>query len=326
VDPEIVEFLTAVNARPALDLHALAPEEALKLMRSNSLTTAPAAEAGVEIRHLAIAGPNGDIPIRLYLPDCAGPCPVIVNIHGGGFVSGSLNMDNHRCTFLARRLRAAIVSVDYRLAPENPFPAALEDCHSALQWAASGMGGRLFDAARIAVLGSSSGGNLAACAALLSRDRRGPSILAQVLIYPVCDDDVDRGSYLRYGSGYFLSREHMRWYIAQYRNPSAPLPPGYYMPLKAANLENLPPALVITAQFDPLLDEARLFAARLSEAGVRVVHLNYEGTIHGFLSASPTSRSSTLALEECAKFLEPVFGQADSGKKSQNSIIKQIEM
>lgn len=312
MDPEIVEFLTAVNARPEIDLHALAPEEALKLMRSNSLTTAPGTEAGIEIRHLTIAGPNGDIPIRLYLPECPGPCPVIVNIHGGGFVSGSLNMDNHRCTILARRLQAAVVSVDYRLAPEHPFPAALEDCHAALLWTASGVGDRLFDVTRIAVLGSSSGGNLAACVALLSRDRRGPSILAQVLIYPVCDDDFDRDSYLRYRSGYFLSREHMRWYIAQYRNPSTRLPSGYYMPLKAANLENLPPALVITAQLDPLLDEARLFAARLSERGVRVVHINYEGTIHGFLSASPTSRSSTLALGECAKFLEVAFSGTDT--------------
>ncbi len=148
------------------------------------------------------------------------------------------------------------------------------------------------------------------CAALLSRDRRGPSILAQVLIYPVCDDDFDRDSYLRYRSGYFLSREHMQWYIAQYRNPSTRLAPGYYMPLKADDLGNLPPALVITAQFDPLLDEARLYAARLREGGVQVVHINYDGTIHGFLSASPASRSSTLALGECARFLEAAFNSA----------------
>jgi acetyl esterase len=307
VDPEIIEFLKAVNARPAVDLHALAPEAALELMRSNSLTTSSAVEEGVEIRHLTIVGPNGDVPIRMYLPECPGPHPIVVNIHGGGFVSGSLDMDDFRCATLARQLRGAIVSIDYRLAPENRFPAALEDCYAALEWAASGMGGKLLDVSRIAILGSSSGGNLAACVALLSRDRVGPALVAQVLIYPVCDDDLNRDSYLRYRSGYFLSREHMRWYIAQYHNPSIQLSPGYYMPLKAAVLKNLPPALVITAEFDPLLDEAELFAKRLRQDGVRVVHVNYDGTIHGFLSASPSSRSSTLALGECVKFLDAVF-------------------
>jgi acetyl esterase len=315
VDPEIVEFLTAVNSRPEVDLHALAPAEALKVMRSNSLTTTPLAAAGMKIRNFAIAGPGGNVPIRLYLPQSPGPHPVVINIHGGGFVSGSLNMDDYRCTILARRLQSAIVSVDYRLAPEHRFPAALEDCYAVLKWAASGMGGDALDAARIALLGSSSGGNLAACAALLARDRGGPAILAQVLIYPVCDDDFERPSYLGYRSGYFLSREHMRWYVAQYRNPSAELSSGYYMPLKAIDLKNLPPALVVTAQFDPLRDEAELFAGRLSEQGVRVVHLNCEGTIHGFLSAAPGSRNSTLTLGECAKFLETAFSSGPVGKK-----------
>jgi acetyl esterase len=315
VDPEITEFLTAINARPEVDLHALAPAEALKAMRSNSLTTAPLAEAGIQVRNIAIAGPGGDIPLRLYLPECPGPRPVVINIHGGGFVSGSLNMDDYRCTILARRLQAAIVSVDYRLAPEHRFPAALQDCYAALEWAASGRGGPTLDVTRIAVLGSSSGGNLAACTALLSRERGGPSIRAQVLIYPVCDDDFDRGSYIRYRSGYFLSREHMRWYVAQYRNSSAEFPSGYYMPLKAADLRNLPPALLITAQFDPLLDEAELFASRLSEQGVSVVHRNYEGTIHGFLSAAPGSRSTALALDECSRFLDKAFRSTDADKK-----------
>jgi len=307
MDPEVAEFLKAVNARPEIDLQSLPLEQALQLMRGSSLTTATGTSPGIEIQPMTIQGPNGPIPIRLYVPDRAGACPVIVNIHGGGFVSGSLNMDNHRCTMLAGQLQAVVVSVDYRLAPEHRFPAALEDCHAALSWAVSGKGGKGFDVTRVAVLGSSSGGNLAACAALLSRDRGGPSIVAQVLIYPVCDDDFDRDSYLSYRSGYFLTRDHMRWYIDQYKNPSTRLAPGYYMPLKAVNLQGLPPALVITAQFDPLLDEARLYAARLSEQGVRVVHRNYEDTIHGFLSACPNSRSSALALGECAEFLEAAF-------------------
>jgi acetyl esterase len=311
VDPEIVEFLRGINASPETDLQAMPLPAALQLMRGSSLTTVPAVEADLEIRSLSIPGAGGAVPLRLYLPDRPQPYPVIINIHGGGFVSGSLNMDNHRCTTLARRLGAALVSVDYRLAPEHPYPAALDDCYATLEWAASGRGGPMLDVSRIALLGSSSGGNLAACTALLSRDRSGPRIAAQVLIYPVCDDDLNRDSYYRYRSGYFLTRRHMQWYLAQYQSPATRLSPGYYMPLKAGDLRGLPAALVITAGPDPLRDEAELFAQHLERAGVPVIHRNYEGTIHGFLSAAPSSHSSTLALGECAKFLKQAFRIVD---------------
>jgi acetyl esterase len=150
VDPEIVEFLRGINAKPETDLQAMPLAAALQLMRGNSLTTMPAVEADLEIRPVSIPGPAGAVPLRLYLPDSPQPHPVIINIHGGGFVSGSLNMDDHRCTTLARRLGAAIVSVDYRLAPEHPYPAALDDCYATLEWAASGRGGPMLDASRIA--------------------------------------------------------------------------------------------------------------------------------------------------------------------------------
>jgi acetyl esterase len=212
--------------------------------------------------------------------------PGVVFFHGGGWVRGSLQTHDNPCRALANAGQCVVVAVDYRMAPEHRFPAAIDDALAATRWVADNAARLGIDASRLAVVGDSAGGNLAAVVALLARDQGGPPLRFQVLIYPVIDPNFDTPSYLANAQGYMLTREAMRYYWREYLGPEGDPSDWRASPLRAADLTNLPPALVITTEFDPLRDEGRAYADRLREAGVPVEFHEYPGMVHGFITAA----------------------------------------
>jgi acetyl esterase len=242
----------------------------------------PPAVAAVEDR--VIPGPAADLPVRIYTPEGDGPRPVVAYFHGGGFVFCSIDTHDGTCRRLANATGAVVVSVEYRLAPEHCFPAATDDCYAATVWVhehTSELGG---DPHQLVVAGDSAGGNLAADVAHMARDRGGPPIAFQALIYPVIDAACDTPSYTENAEGYFLEKQAMRWFWDQYLGVDCDGTDPLASPIKARDLSGLPPAIVITAEYDPLRDEGEAYAEALRAAGARVTMRRYDGMIHGFVS------------------------------------------
>ena len=231
----------------------------------------------------SVPGPHGPIPIRIYGPDGAGPFAVLVFFHGGGWVVGNLETADVFCRAMTAGAGCAVVSVNYRHAPEHKFPIAADDAFAATQWAATHAATFSGDAARLIVSGTSAGGNLAAVVALMARDRGGPALMSQLLIVPVIDHDFETPSYRKNAEGYGLTAEAMRWYWKQYLRSDDDGRHPYASPLRAQSLRGLPPALVVTAEFDPLHDEGEAYATRLRAEGVPTTVWHREGMIHGFL-------------------------------------------
>jgi acetyl esterase len=244
----------------------------------------PAAEPSEPVFEVHDDATDGGTAVRIYRPSPAEDHPVIVYLHGGGWVSGGLEMNDGWCRRLAVATRAAVVSVDYRLAPEHPYPAGLDDTMDALAWTRENARGFGADPARLAVSGTSAGGNFAAAACLVCRDRGLPMPRVQILLYPVLDVPRDNSSYLDNASGYLLEREQMEWYWDCYLPGRAREIPDYAAPGHAEQVDGLPPAVVASAEYDPLRDDADDYAARLRAAGIPVEHLRCTGMIHGFLS------------------------------------------
>ena len=238
------------------------------------------------VRDLTADGPLGPIPLRVYRPagvPASTPLAVLVFFHGGGWVIGDLETHDVLCRQLTAGSGVSVVSVDYRLAPEHKFPAAVDDAWAATRWVVAHAGELAVDASRLAVGGDSAGGNLAAVVALLARDKGAPAIAVQVLIYPVTDLVGKTRSYRDFAEGYLLTREAMRWFIAHYLTAEAEAADWRASPIRAQSLAGLPPALIVTAGFDPLRDEGEAYAERLRDAGVRVDSVCYGGMIHGFV-------------------------------------------
>jgi acetyl esterase len=265
-----------------------------------------------------LEGPNGRIPIRVYEPDAdtAGGdedgWPTLAFFHGGGFALGGLETHDLACRALANASGGLVASVDYALAPEAPFPAALEDCYAATEWLAGESdldGSPAIDPGRIAVGGDSAGGTLAAGVALLARDRDGPSIARQLLAYPVTDHAFDTDSYTENASGYFLTRGDMQRFWDEYLETELDGHHPYAAPLRASGFADLPPATVLTCGFDPLRDEGRAFADRLEAAGVAVSRHEYPDMIHGFLSflAEPEWERAREAVSDLAADLRTTY-------------------
>ena len=282
LDPGLKLVLDQLAATPGPQLHELPVAQARAFFEQMQLPRPEVKIAGVEDRR--IPGPAGEIPVRIYRPDGKAPLPALVYFHGGGWVIGSLETHDGSCRDLANRVGCLVVSVDYRLAPEHRYPAAAEDCFAATKWVAENAAALGVDPKRIAIGGDSAGGNLTAAVALMARDRRGPALRHQLLIYPVTDADFTRASYRENAEGYLLTTKAMEWFWGHYVPDAAQRKEAYASPLQAKDLAGLPPAFVITAEYDPLRDEGEAYATRLQEAGVRTMAKRYDGAIHGFFA------------------------------------------
>lgn len=285
-----VEEMTGAQARAAIRARYVAPAKQLPM---KSVTDEYA------------SGPDGEIPIRVYRPDAVGPLPTIVFAHGGGFVFCDLDSHDGLCRRLADKMPAVVVSVDYRRAPEHRWPTAAQDMFLATCWAvrnARTLGG---DPARLLVCGDSAGGNLAAVTALMARDMGGPALAGQILIYPVLDADFDTQSYRQYANGYYNTRGAMQWYWDQYVPDRALRTHPYAAPLRA-DLSGLPPAVVVTARYDPPCSEGEAYAAALREAAVPVRYRRYDNAIHGFMTM-PTVELAGAAIERLCRDVDELL-------------------
>jgi len=290
-------------------LHTLPPVEGRKLIDELFQTKGEPEPVG-KVENRTIPGPATDIPVRIFTPKGDGPFPALVYFHGGGWVLGSLDSWDAATRMLTNAVECVTVSVDYRLAPEHKFPKPVEDCYAATQWVAENAASIGGDPSRIAIGGDSAGGNLTAAVALMAREHGKPRLAFQLLVYPVTDAAMDTPSMTKEcADGYFLTREMMAWFWKQYARDAGDRAHPYASPLRAQNLRGLPPALVLTAEFDPLRDEGEAYGARLREAGVPVTVSRYDGTIHGFFLMPSVLDQGKKGFAEAVSALRAAFGK-----------------
>ena len=298
----------ARSSGPALD--SLGVAEARRLYRETRLRLAPPPVAVEEARDFSFPGPAGDIAARYYRPlgsQAPEALPAVVYFHGGGWTCGDLDTHDSVCRGIAAHGRCAVVAVDYRMGPEHKFPAAVEDAVAAVHWVGRNAGSLAIDAARLAVAGESAGGNLAAVTAIALRGAE-PGLAMQVLVYPVTDQAADTDSLRRFAQGYSLTRELLRWYQAQYLRDERDHADWRASPLRAREHSRLPSAYILTAGFDPLLDQGRAYSERLVQAGVPVTYECFEGQIHGFLPMGGAIAAAHHAHYRIGQMLRMRFG------------------
>ncbi len=260
-----------------------------------------------------VPGPHGDIPVRVYTPlpaDALSPRGAVVYLHGGGWVFMGIETHDTICRRLTAASGCVVVSVDYRLAPEHPFPVPLDDSYAAACWVAQHAADLGTQPDLLAVMGDSAGGNLAAAVALRARDHGAPELAAQVLVYPALDPARDTPSYVENGSGYLLDDPGMEWFWRQYLQSDEHAQNPHAAPARASDLRGLPPATVITAEFDPLRDEGEAYAARLTAAGVPTTSRRMAGMLHGFLGMPEMFGEADEAIEIAARALREAIGTA----------------
>lgn len=298
LDPQVRAFLDQVAALGRPQLHEVPVDDARGMMAMLSDLQPPGVDLA-EVRDAEARGPGGPIPVRVYRPG-PGVLPLVVYFHGGGWVLGSLDTHDRICRALAERTGSVVVSVDYRLAPEHAFPAAAHDAYAATCWAVGEAAALDIDAARVAVAGDSAGGNLAAVVAMMARDRGGPDLRYQLLVYPVIDGTREYPSHDENAEGYFLTTATMRWFWGHYVPDAATRTNPYASPIRASDLGGLPSAFVLVAEFDPLRDEGEAYAAALAKAGVPVRLERYAGQIHGFFGMTGLFDSARRAFDEAS--------------------------
>jgi acetyl esterase len=263
-----------------------------------------------EVHEREIPGPGGPLVIRVYRPEGAAPQPVLLYFFGGGWTLGSIDTSDGVCRHLANAVPCTVVTAGYRLAPESPFPAAVDDCFAATRWVAEHAGELGVDPERIAVAGDSAGGNLAAAVTLLARDRGGVPLAGQVLVYPNTDYASDTPSLRENTDPWLFNTTSVDWYWRHYLPSPEDGANPLVSPLRAEKHTGLPPALVITAEYDPLRDQAERYAQRLAEAGVPARLRRYDGMVHGFFTMIGTVDAARSALAEAAEHLRGCFGLA----------------
>ncbi len=279
--PEALEAIRRAGDLPA----GLPPAELRIVYERQRLTLLPEKPPLAAVSDLAIPGDAGPIPARFYrADDGATPCPLLVYFHGGGFMLGSLDLYDTTCRRLALAGRCAVLSVDYRLAPETVFPGAVLDAYAATRWAAANAARLGVDPARIAVGGDSAGGNLAAVVAQMALDSGEFTVALQLLIYPMTDQSREYPSYERNESGYMLTRKALHWFMDNYIPDHGDRLDPRASPMLRETLQGLPPALIISAEFDPLVDENQAYAERLRKAGVATDYVCFPGMIHPFFT------------------------------------------
>ena len=306
VDPHLAGLLELIAQTGQPPVHEGTPAQARAGFRQLALgARTPESVLPVgSVEDRALPGAGGDLAVRVYRPEPDSPVPTVVLFHGGGWVIGDLDTHDAMARSLCRDCRAVVVSVDYRLAPEAPFPAAVEDAVAATRWAAAHLD-ELGGDDRLAVAGDSAGGNLAAVVAQSLRDEAGAALVAQLLVYPATDATGDYPSRVENGTGYFLERPTMDWFMRHYSAGGAVLTDPRVSPLRAADLSGLPPAVVVTAGFDPLRDEGEAYAAALRDAGVPVQVRRFDSMIHGFFDMGQISPAAQDAVAQtCAMFAQ----------------------
>ncbi len=306
VEPDVQMVLDMMAEAGNPPLEEMTPAEGRALMAAMSQPTADPVELH-SVEDLTIEGPGGPLGLRIYRPGDTTDAPLVVTCHGGGWVLGDLDTHDGVARELCSRTGSVVVSVDYRLAPEARFPAAVEDCWAALLWAADNARSLGADPGRLVVAGDSAGGNLAAVLARRARDTGAPRLAAQLLVYPVTDHDFDRSSYLANAEGKLLTRGAMVWFWDHYvpdtdtrKNPDA-------SPLRIDDAVGLAPAVVVLAGHDPLHDEGAAYARLLDEAGVPVTVLEYPGMIHGFFGMVGAIATARRAHADVARALGEIL-------------------
>jgi acetyl esterase len=312
LDDDIADIVASIARRDIPEWHEMSVSSARRV--EDEVFSSEDPPAVDVVRDLTISGPGGDLPVRIYLPAAETPAPVLVFYHGGGWVLGTLDSADDICRRFARRANCVVVSVDYRLAPEHPFPAAVDDAYAALEWVADAAGGIGGDPDRLGVAGTSAGGNLAAAAALRARDEGGPALTQQILCYPMTgrgfegDGTADAdgalehplGSYDENADGPLLTRRDVEWFWEQYLDGPEDAANPYAVPRRTDDLSGVPPASVVTCGHDPLRDEGVAYAAALADADVPVEHLHYPDVVHGFLSMADEATVADDAFDEVA--------------------------
>lgn len=302
-------LLDLIQQRGIPPTHTLSAQDARAFYRERRAVLQPEPQAVAKVQELQATGPHGPIPLRLYkpLPARAEALPVLVYYHGGGWVIGDLDTHDTLCRELANRAGCAVVAVDYRMAPEHRFPAAVDDAIAATHWVHGQAASLGLDASRLAVGGDSAGGNLAAVVALAARDSGDLPIVFQLLIYPATDQRRGAASHTTNAQGYLLTKETMDYFHDHYIVDLAHDLDWRASPLLHADLSKLPPALVLTAGFDPLRDEGMDYAVRLTESGNRAAYVCFERQIHGFITMGKVLDEANTAVSMCAAELRRAF-------------------
>ena len=304
LDPQAQQVLDQLAALGLPPNHMVSPQQARENMRNRPRIDGPEV-AKVEDR--SVSWRDAEVPVRIYTPAGTGPFPILIWCHGGGMVVGDLETADATARHLTVETGCVTVSVDYRLAPETKFPGACDDCYAAAVWASDNAASIQGDASRMAVGGDSAGGNLAAVVAQMARDRAHPDLAFQLLVYPMTALDFETPSYVDNADGYLLTRDSMKWYWDQYLGASDDPNHPYAVPSKARSFQNLPPALVITAEFDPLRDEGETYAKNLEAAGVPTTCTRYDGMIHGFFAMSGAVDKAGQAVSQAAAAMKEAF-------------------
>ncbi len=307
----VIDELASYNAPPIEKLSPMnarnTPTVADAVMGLLAKRGKGAVEMVGDVSHQLIPGAAGDLLARIYTPMGKGPFPVLVYFHGGGWVIATLDTYDSSCRALANAANCMVVSVAYRQAPENKFPAAAEDAYAATQWVMSNAAQLNGDPKRVAVGGESAGGNLAAVTCLMARDRKGLMPVHQMLIYPVTNYAFDTPSYQENANAKPLNRAMMMWFWNHYLKSEADGSNPYASPLRATNFRNLPPATVITAEIDPLRSEGQAYAQQLQKAGIPVKATNYNGVTHEFFGAGAVVDKAKQAVREAVAGLRSGF-------------------
>ena len=305
LDPDVLLVLEMIRMAGRPPFEQLTPNEAREAYMKSRAVLQPDPEPVAEVRALSAPGPLGDIPLRLYRPAGAGErAPGLVYYHGGGWLLGSLDSHDVVCRRFANAAGCVVVSVDYRMAPEHPFPAAVDDCAEATRFVIARAASLGIDPARIAVGGDSAGGNLAAVMALMARDGSLPPLAFQLLIYPATDMTMTTVSSQTIGPGVPLTSATMKWFIDYYMPPATDRADWRASPARAASVAGTAPALVLTAAADPLRDEGIDYARRLEREGVRVTALHLSDQIHGFMSMGKVIRAADTAIDMMSAVLK----------------------
>ncbi len=306
VHPQVVQYLEQIANYDLPSFDEMTPE----LIRS-TLTPSPEPHIPAKaIENLTLSINKAEIPIRIYTPaekESAAKFPALVYFHGGGWVMGTLDAYDGLCQDLAGIAGCKIISVDYRMAPEFPYPVPFEDAYAATEWISSNARTLGIDEHRIAIGGDSAGGNLATAVAIKSRQSDHLKLLYQMLVYPVTNFQFDTDSYQKYGSNYFLTKRAMEWFWDQYLPDESAGREIYASPLRCKDLSGLPDALVITAGYDPLYSEVVEYAEQMRQSGIKIEHINYEDMIHGFFRRSDLYDRAFEAVQMAGQKLKEVF-------------------